>query len=447
MLLRKPADGPGGLALTTGFVFVAMGAGNFMGYLYQLFVARTLGAETFGVFGALLGIFYVATLCGNGFRIGIAAGVARRVAELGEIQAVAPYLRKVIWLAPIFLGIPLSFLVTAKWISAWLHLASSGPILILGFAIFSTLLLAVGLGLLQGLQRFGRLVTIGYLLPQGLKLLFGAVFIIAGWQLLGAVGALLVSEFIPLSLVAWQFRKQLSMVSRTESLPDSLPSDGVFPGLLLAFFIAAPTNLDVVLVVHFFDAAQSGIYAAVATIGRVVIFLPMAVSLVVLPKVAERHASGLPTTDLVLKGLFFTIVVCAPAVLFCWLVPNTVIKLLFGEPYREAAPLVGWYSFAMLIFVVNLLLVQHLLAVGRRRHIYFIDSITFGTLLTIYFWHPAVQQVVTVLLAGNLITLCYVGICLGLWLKSGLPAELSPSGVAAAPSGRPLFLDTDADNS
>ena len=447
MLLRKPANGPRGLALTTGYVFIAMGAGNFMGYLYQLFAARALGAEAFGIFGALLGIFYVATLCGNGFRIGIAAGVARRVAELGEIQAVAPYLRKIIWLAPIFLGIPLLFVATAKWVGPWLHLASQGPLLILGFAIFSTLLLAVGLGLLQGLQRFGHLVTIGYLLPQGLKLLFGAVFIIAGWQLFGAVGALLVSEFIPLSLVAWHFRKQFSMASRTESLPDSLPSDGVFPGLLLAFFIAAPTNLDVVLVVHFFDAAQSGIYAAAATVGRVVIFLPMAVSLVVLPKVVERHASGLPTTDLAFKGLLFTFVVCGPAILVCWLLPDILIKVLFGEPYREAATVVGWYSFAILIFVVNLLLVQYLLAVGKRRHIYFIDSMTFGTLLTIYFWHPSVQQVVTILLAGNLMTLCYVVVYMGVWLKSGLSAGSSRAGVEAALSGRPWSFDPDADPS
>ena len=421
--------------MATGFVFVAMGAGNFMGYLYQLFVARALGAETFGIFGALLGIFYVATLFGNGLRIGIATSVARRVAELGEAQAVAPFLRKGIWLAPIFLGIPLLFLATNNWIGSWLHLASPGTVIILGFAISSTLLLAIGLGLLQGLQRFGRLVSIGYLFPQGLKLLFGVGFILAGWKLLGAVAALLFSEFIPVLLVLWQFRKQLSSVLRRESLPDSSASDGIFSGLLIAFFIAAPTNLDVVLVVHFFDAGQSGVYAAAATLGRVVVFLPMAVSLVVLPKVAERHASGTPAIDLAGKGLLFILLVSGPAILLCWLAPGLVVKLLFGDAYQGAATLVGWYSFAMLIFVVNLLLVQYLLALGKRRHIYIIDLITLGTLLTMYLWHPSVQEVVTVLLAGNLLTLCCVGIHMGLWSKSLLSDGASAARVSAAPSG------------
>jgi len=46
------------------------------------------------------------------------------------------------------------------------------------------------------------------------------------------------------------------------------------------------------LVTHFFSAGQAGIYNAAATLGKVVIFLPMAVSFVMLPKVAKNHALG-----------------------------------------------------------------------------------------------------------------------------------------------------------
>jgi len=416
-MIRGLRDIKGSFAYESGFLVIATVAGNALGWVYQIFVARMLGVEIFGLFGALGGLFYVAMLGGGAFRIEVAAITARLAAQQGEDEAVAAFLKMgkkffLVFLVPLIL-----FIVFARPIASFFHTDSIGVIIIVGFTVFGTLLFMVVLGFLQGLQKFRHLAYIGYILPPGVKLLSGVVFILSGLKLLGALSAVLLAEFTALIVATFPWRKRFAHALTSNTAADTSVFRLVLPGLVLAFFIAAPTNMDVPLVVHFFSAGESGIYACAATFGKIIIFLPIGVSLVMLPMVAKRHALKMPTRDLAWQGLLFTLALCAVATLVCWLFPEFVISIFFGKSYLAAAELLGWYSTAMLVFALNLFLGQYALAVGKRQYIFISGLVTLAIILTISFWPGTLHQVINVMFVGNLVLLL---LCSPLLLKKGL---------------------------
>ena len=331
--------------------------------------------------------------------------MARLSAQQGEDEAVAAFVKMgkkffLVFLVPLVL-----FIIFARPIASFFHTDSTGVIIVVGFTIFGTLLFMVALGFMQGLQKFKHLGYIGYVLPPAIKLFSGVVLVLVGLKLLGALAAVVLAEFTGLIVAMFPWRKRFAQVMKHKSTSEISVFRMVLPGLVLAFFIATPTNLDVPLVVHFFSASESGIYACAATFGKIIVFLPIGVSLVMLPMVVERHTLKKPTRALAWQGLLFTFVLCAVATLVCWFFPEFFINIFFGRSYLGAAELLGWYSAAMLVFALNLFLVQYAIAIGKRQYIYISGLITLAIILAISFWPSTLHQVISVMLFGNLVIL------------------------------------------
>ena len=81
---------------------------------------------------------------------------------------------------------------------------------------------------------------------------------------------------------------------------------------------------------------EVGIYAALSTIGKVVMFLPAAIAVVMVPNAARtRHTSGGRAGVLRIAGLLVaitTVVAALPAIL----APESVVRLMFGSKYLAA---------------------------------------------------------------------------------------------------------------
>ena len=124
-----------------------------------------------------------------------------------------------------------------------------------------------------------------------------------------------------------------------------------------------PTSVDVMMVTHFFGATDAGLYNAVATLGKVVMFLPMAVSFVLLPRAIDRHALGLSSRKILTQSLLYALVLSGSAVLLYWIASEAILKLFFGSSYVDAGDLVGWYGTTMLLFSLNFVLIHYALAI------------------------------------------------------------------------------------
>src|SRR4030042_1979105 len=386
----------------TGFLFIATLIGYVFGYLYLVLMGRALSPEQFGVFGALTAIFYIACLVGQALRQAIARHVAEIKAKAGEPEAVGSYVKLGLKLSLVCILPALLFIIASKSIAAFFHADSPAIILGLGLSLSTALILEVVMGLLQGLQEFKGLGFAGYLVSQGLKLLLGVAFVWVGWDLLGAVGALLASTTIAILAGLLLIRKRLFNGINGSIRPKFRLYPILLPTLILAIFIAVPTSVDVMLVTHYFGAVKAGLYNAVATMGKVVVFLPMAVSLVLLPKTTENHTLGLSSRSILRRSLLYALTLSGLLVLAYWVFPGTIIKVFFGEAYIEAEGLVGWYGLAMLLFSLNFVLIHYSLAIRNMKLMILADFVTLAEVIAIASMHQTLTQVILILLFGNL---------------------------------------------
>jgi len=191
----------------------------------------------------------------------------------------------------------------------------------LAFSLFTALVLDVVLGLQQGLQKFRALGISGYLTSQGLKVVLGVGFVLVGWGLSGAVGALFASTAIATVVGLVLVRKPLAGRAKGPGQHSGGIGPILLPTLILAIFLSMPTSIDVLLVTHYFGGEEAGLYNAMATVGKVVIFLPMAVSFILLPKATEANTLGRDTRKILYRSLGLVFLLSDSVVLVCLFFP------------------------------------------------------------------------------------------------------------------------------
>jgi len=385
-------------------LFAISTVGNILGYIYLIFVGRALEPQSFGTFGALYGIFYIFCLLGDSLRISIAHQITSLTVQIGALAALRVILAPLVKFLAMGLIIIFALAISSKPIASFFQMETAGPILVLTATLISALFLSILLGVCQGLQKYLKLAVLGYLAPQSLKLIFVLLFVWLGWGLTGAIGSLLVSNIITIISGLLLLRLAVPSFQNDTGVRVSLRSlTSAF--LLIGIVISLPTSGDVMLVTHYFTPHEAGIYNAVATMGKVILFLPVAISLVMLPQVSQQHAAGNGTIEVLVRSLVYVIIISGLAVLLYWLLPDFIIGVFLGEQYSAAAAYLGWYGTAMLLFAANYLLVQYYLAVSNRPAVLTAVFITLSQVVAIVLAHSSTWYIIIILLMGNLILL------------------------------------------
>jgi O-antigen/teichoic acid export membrane protein len=87
----------------------------------------------------------------------------------------------------------------------------------------------------------------------------------------------------------------------------------------------------------YLDGREAGIYAALATVAKVVIFLPSAVAVVLVPRAVRQHAE----TGSGERALRLSAAIVAAAAGVCMvlalLAPGLIVRVMFGSAYEDAA--------------------------------------------------------------------------------------------------------------
>jgi O-antigen/teichoic acid export membrane protein len=397
-----------GAAQQTFILIVASTIGNIFSYLYLLFASRSMGTESYGKFGSLFGIFYIFSLMGDALRITIASRVASLKGTTGNANSVKSVLKPLTILLVIGLLIILAIMVNSGHIAAFFHLSNTGPVLVLGLSLIPTFFLFIILGILQGLQLFGWLASTGYLIPQVVKLLLGILFVYVGWGLDGIIAALFASNLIAIVVGIFPLIKKLGPARKDTGHNDSSSFlNLVIPLALIGVVISIPTSVDVMLVTHFFNAYDAGLYNAATTMGKIVLFSPIAVSLVMLPLVSEKHSQGKRTANIMKLSLGVSVIISCIIVLLYWIWGDFLIRLFFGSQYLAARFIIIWYGIAMILFAANYLFAQYNLALSEYKWLIIALVVTLFEVAAIVIIHRSLLQVIIILVLGNLLLLAF----------------------------------------
>jgi O-antigen/teichoic acid export membrane protein len=179
----------------------------------------------------------------------------------------------------------------------------------------------------------------------------------AGVAGLGVTGILMGSAAVTAVAAVWTLRR----TSKTAGAPvEVLRGDLGRAGVALILFWAM-ASIDVPLARHFLHPHEAGQYAAASVIGKAIIWLPGALSLVMFPRVTSRRERGEHTHPPLIRAMAATFVLCAVGVLGLKVLGPTMIPLFFGNDYRESVSLAWRVGLVCLPFALaNLLLFYHL---------------------------------------------------------------------------------------
>jgi O-antigen/teichoic acid export membrane protein len=181
----------------------------------------------------------------------------------------------------------------------------------------------------------------------------------------------------------------------------------VSAGLAFVAF-AVISNLDILMAKLFLPSEDVGLYAALSTIGKVVMFLPGAIAVVMVPNAARaRHSRGEAGRVLRIAAMLVlvtTVIAAVPAALE----PELVIRTMFGAEYLGATngvlPMVCAGAGMALLY----LLVIYSVAIEDRRWTMLIGAGIVLQVVGISLFHDSPTQIAVVqavvagtVLAGN----------------------------------------------
>ena len=386
--------------------------GNGLQYVFHAFVSRATGPEDYGIFTSLIALYVIAS---------VPAGIAQTVVTqyvsrfrvLNETSRIAGLFGdglKYLSLA----GVVVFALIAAASapIASFLNLPSPLPVV----AMASIFLVAGGFtavgGTLQGLQRFFVISANGVLVP--IFRLIGAVMLISlGWGAAGALGASTISTFLAMVVGLFFVRDILRVQREPHGL--ALGALSWYTGIVLLGTLAYTvlTNIDLIVVKHFFSPEQAGYYSAASVLGKIILFFPGAVTTVMFPKTSQRFALGQSASDLARKSVLVIVGLCGAAAAVLTLFPGLAVHVMFGNEYDASIGLVGLYGATMGLYALVQLLMTFYISQEEARFVWLLAGVTAVLAIVLAAFHVSLAQVILSLAASALAVLIISEIWLG----------------------------------
>ena len=395
-------------------MFVASSVANALSYLLHVFVSRMLGPAEYGIFTSLLSIFLMLSIPAGIIQMTIAKYVSQFEArdQLAKVGALLMDALKRVSLCGFLAAFMLA--VSSRYIASYLQIPSPIPVIVVASMVLLSLVSPIATGALQGLQKFWALGANG-VLGATLRFGFAAGLVYVG---LGASGALAASTLsgilaflaalIPLAYV---FRGRAAHHD-VEAKEISQYSGLVFVGLLCFTVL---TNVDVVIVKHYFPPIEAGYYSAASVLAKIIFFFPGAVATVMFPKASRNYAVGRDSAGIIRKSLLAIAILCGPLVIAYFLFPSFLVRILFGPGYEASVHLVGTYGLAMALFALVNMLLFYYLAVRNTNFVRLLLAATVGQVIALSLFHASLLQVIYVLTVSGFLTLALSEIlCRGL---------------------------------
>lgn len=304
-------------------------------YLSNLVFSRVLEPASFGDLTALLALSVV-------IAVPTAAAqtrTAERVAvyhEEGDTTTIRYLVRHalahLITLASIATGV---YVLLIPLVVKLLDLQAPGPAIALAPLIFFSFLFPVLLGTLQGLGRFVLFGGIAVAIAVA-RLAFGVPWVEAGGGSGGAIAGQALGMAACFLILLWIMRGHVEPKGKGAATRGVRRKPDVRAFAAGAAFVAFAviSNFDVVLAKIFLPAHESGLYAALATVGKVITFLPAAVAVTLVPNAAR--ATGAQRAKVLRMAALFVFAGALIAAVPAALASTFVIETMFGDKYLAA---------------------------------------------------------------------------------------------------------------
>jgi O-antigen/teichoic acid export membrane protein len=343
-----------------GIVFIGVGLQNFGNYLFHLISARSLGPASYSDVATLTAVGAVLTLPLAGAQVFVARHVATAGALGGTLNDdgyVSAFGGAMLIAGSV---LSLALVAVSPLIGSALSISSVPAVVFAVLLTAPSFLGPVLIGAAQGAHRF-MLVAAAIGLPVLVRVGLAGIALGAGFGVAGVMAATLAATVFGLAIPLVALRSSLRPLAvwrpsmRRREVVALLP---VVAGMLA---VTCLTTDDVVAAKAAFTSHEAGLYGGASLIGRVILYLPVAIVTVLLPKVSARASAGHSTRSLLANSLAATAVVCIGITAIYSVAPHLIVRIAFGAKYQGAASLLWLFGIAMTLYaLLNVVLVYRL---------------------------------------------------------------------------------------
>ena len=347
-------------------VFLGTSLVNVFNLLYQLLIAHRMSGIDFAGFNSLLAIF---TLISSPLAT-LQTGVAKYTAEFnsqGQIKRIKALLSELIRKAlPLAVITFVIFCFLSFYIMDKLKISSILAGYILAALLALSLVTPVLAGALQGLELFKWFVSQS-VIGGALKLIFAFIFISLGFNIAGALGAFLIAGLIVVIILFFPLKSFLSFKKIEDGINLKEFILYLAPVASSLFCFSALVNFDMVMVKYLFSPLEAGFYSLAQMIGKIFLFLPCAISIVMFPKAAGLNAKNMDTGHTLNRSLLYGCSLCIIANLFFNLFPSFTLNILTGKASAESVVLGRLFGISMSFFTLLFILINYFLSIKDMR--------------------------------------------------------------------------------
>lgn len=370
-------------------------------YLYNLLLGRLLGPEVFAEAALLITLLLVLSFLGMTFQLGTAKFAVLFTGK--DWDAFLQLMYKYALGFGMLVGILL--FAFAENLREVFQTESSLVFKTFAVAVPLYFIMSVNRGKYQGRQDFSKLsITYQTEMWSRLLLTFGLLWLVPlSPAFLVALGIAISFIFglIPSKLDGKQlFKKMILEGSKKSRVVKFMILTACYE--LTQIII---NNSDILLVKHYFDALDAGLYASLALIGRVVYFVAWMFVMLLLPTVVEKQKNGEATAPVLFKYVGYIGALSLTIVLACALIPELIIQIMFGEAYLAMAPLLWQYALATSLFAISNIFAYYFLSLDEYKPVVVSGLLGISQIALIMFFHSSLTIVVHVQIVAMIILL------------------------------------------
>jgi O-antigen/teichoic acid export membrane protein len=352
-------------------------------YLLNVVAARLLEPATFGELSSLLAVLVVGAVPA----MGLQTVAALRVARISERAPLSTRDTGQLY----SLGFATSGTVTAVALAGapllmvLLHLETIWPALFVAISLMSITLIGLSYGILQGSQRFATLA--GMLAFEAVGRIGGTVVGLVVFR--SATGALAgtVIGAAAVATAGWV------VCGRPRPARHHKGHVGeVLHAVQAMLALVLLVNLDLVLARHHLPAHEAGEYAVGAIVTKIAYWLPQAVAILVLPKLASEEGRR----RMVPRALGICAALDALVILGAALMGPTIVAIIGGEDYAGAHIPIWPFAFVgSMLSLVQILLFSRIASADRKSTLLLWLAVAVEIVLVTTWLHDELTQVVT----------------------------------------------------
>ena len=324
-----------------------------LNYLFQIVSGRLLDPTWYGELNSLFSIINILAIIGNSLGLSIVKYVAEIQDDLGA------NVKKIFKQCTIF-AIPISVAIVLV-MSLLMHYNIVSSILTT-ISIVSTALAFILYGVLQGKKRFFEVGIYNMMQPVS-KMILGTVLLLIGLHYNFVLVAMSTGA-VASALYAYKcIKPEMKVVSNENKTTINNVYKYFLFTLISMICLTIFNNVDILLVRSYFTEEMVGQYSSAALFGKIILYIPQALTIMMVPIVAEHKGDEKKTLFKTL-GYSLGLAGCASAGLY--ILRRLVITILMGEKYLPALEYIAPVCIMMLPLVGVTVLINYLIAYGDK---------------------------------------------------------------------------------